>query len=219
MKISPVLNNFNFSKNIISNTTVKTTDGRGARVNFVEYDPKSLDDQRQITRINSLWQPDSGYMEVISRFFREAVKHKNREYKRIHESWHFYGLEDKNGETLAIAHAQERNTCPHYRIGNEEALEINFIETRPDEAFYSKTRQYEGLGEALVSKIVQEADKKDKDSILLESANEYFWMKSGYFSQCGIRGDMPLRRLSKEDFSGYVKYVEAKNIKSETLCS
>lgn len=212
MKI-PSINIFspNFCKNIISKTSVRTTEGENAGVNFVEYDPKNYLDRAQLRSTNLLWMPDNGYISTIFSFFTSAIKHKNKEYKRIHDSWHFYGIEDKYGDTLAIAHTAERKTCPHYRIGEEDVLGIEFIQIHPDEIFSSKNRLYKGLGETLVSKIVEEADKMDKDSVLLESANEDFWASSGYFKECGIRGDMPLRRLSRENFSGYIKYVESKN--------
>ena len=76
---------------------------------------------------------------------------------------------------------------------------------------YQAADVYFGLGETLVSNIVQKAKAEYADSIELTSANEDFWKKNGYFKKVSSNAKaFPIRRLVKKDFDKYTNYIESK---------
>lgn len=212
MKINPVFinsirlnNNCSFGKTYLGNDTVNTNNGKSADVFFVEYNLDNSKDWKQVKNLKALWGEDSDYTERIVNSFKTLKEN----YDSSMNYMHFYGLEDKYGNTLAIAKVSDDDK--NSDKVKESCVKIGFIQVDPDESYLSRGRHYFGLGETLVSNIVQKAKAEYADSIELMSANEGFWKKNGYFKNVSSNAKVfPTRRLTGEDFDEYINYVNSK---------
>ena len=200
-----------FGKKLLEKTNVRKPWNDVERVKFFEYDPKNKKDRKQIYDLkHKIWGRSAKYINEIEYSFSRMTKGSAPE-KPIKQQ--YFGLENRYGRTLAIAQVQSSDK--KLRLGElffENVLKITYIQTKPSEMFTSDQRQYEGLGEVLVSKIVQQAKKDGRNSVILYSTNDNFWISSGFFQpvpEAKRRGYNTLR-LKAEDFDKYIKFVENK---------
>lgn len=213
MKINPVSNYVqNFGKTLLGTTTV-----RGARcglkeVNVMEYSPCERDDILQISSLKKTWGNNAQYIkEIISDF----VDAHHVVPGTCNEDAYFYGLEDKNGKTLAIAEILEASPDTLSLYDDEISYSyINYIQVDPSEQCGVKSRHYKGLGESLVAEIVKLAKFKNKAVVQLTSENDAFWDKCKFFMtlRFGING-CEEKILSAENFDNFTNYVENKKTK------
>lgn len=203
MKAPVFMCNCSFGKILLNNVQIKKADNSFECGNFVEYETNNKNDRWQISELRTEWGEKSKYIHNIANSFEECYLRFVLSQK-ISNS-HFYGLENKQGDTLALAKVTKEDNSQNTRF------DINYIQTSPKEIFTSKQKRFNGLGKNLVCNIVKLAKDKDISSIKLISANEPFWKKSGYFKKIGGTFDKPTRELDKTNFDNYINYVEEKN--------
>ncbi len=200
-----------FGKKLLEKTRVRKPWGETVRAKFVEYDPKNKKDRKLIYELNHKhWGRTAKYIDNISYSFDRMTKGGAPE-KPIKQQ--YFGLEDKYSHTLAIAQVQSSDKI--LRLGDmffPNATKIVYIQTKPSEIFTSDKRQYEGLGEVLVSRIVKRAKEEGRDSVILYSTNHNFWNNSGFFKipEQAKKHRVDVMQLKSEDFDNYIKFVENK---------
>lgn len=203
MKVNFAPNTINgFGKTYIDKVKVRTTGGGTADVNFVEYHPGDKNDKKQLAYLKIAWGEHQSFIKDIYNEFVFSTKIPNNKH-------HFYGLENATDRVLAIAEITDKN-----KGFSKKYTYIDYVQTAPNEQ-YSPARpgRYRGLGETLISKIVQRAKDENKDCVKLTSVNDDFWNSSSLFKDCDIFAKIFLtdnKRLSKDDYDKYISYVDSK---------
>lgn len=195
-----------FRKTYIEPVPVRKIEQRITDLNFVEYNTNDREDHKKIESLSKDW--NTQYIQNIKEGFEES-KEIIAEMSDIQTELHFYALEDKNGDTQIIAQVIEFSGIIEGTF--ENGMGIINIQANPKQLYTSKDKQYLGLGEALVSKIVKIAKAKNKDYINVISANNNFWDSSGFFKNTNPNSINSFdRNLSKADFDNYIEYVRQK---------
>lgn len=195
-----------FSSSILGIAPVRHNQKNTANLEFVEYFPDNKNDYAKIKKLAESW--DTQYIQNIKEGLEEC-EDIIQNAQDIDIEIHFYGLEDKTGEIMAIA-----QTCEIKGLIDgeyENCLSITDIQANPKESYSSNKRQYQGLGESLVAKIVKIAKEKDKEYISVISANNDFWDSSGFFKNPNPDFKTSFdRSLAKADYDSYIEYVGRK---------
>lgn len=174
---------------------------------FVEYDPLNPNDITEIEDFGRIWKFKAPYIQIIVESFKTLSKPEN-----YNNGIHFYGLEDEYGHPLAIAKVLD---IPAEESSKEGAkVYISYIQSDPEQSCTSPMRKYKGVGETLVSEIVQSAKKINANAIELTSTNEFFWESSGFFKNINNKR-ISEKRLEKANFDKYIDYVESKKRPNE----
>ncbi len=200
--------NFNFCKSYLGKTEIRGKDGALKSIDFVEYDPFDEKDRLEISTLSKNWGQSEKLIKEFANSFNYAgadsrVDLGGGSYTIKGNSnsidYRFFGLEDKNGETLAVAHTSQED---------DNELEIELLQTNPKEKYGAKTRNYIGLGMVLVSKIVELAKKAGIPYIFTLSDNDDFWYSSGLFIK--EEDSESTLYLVSDDFDKYIDYKNKK---------
>ncbi len=202
MKINPIRYNTQaFGKAYLGKTDVQKKDHAKDTVDFVEYHPTNYKDRTQLYALAEDWKLLAPWIDnIISRV--KMLNTSASDNSAVSMNFHFYGLEDKNGKTLAIAETTEPDFIPG-------EVKLAFIQTNPFQSYTAKNRTYFGLGESLMAKIIEKAQEDGKERIVLHSTNKPFWDNSSLFETLpDITKDM--RCIRKSSFQNYINFVEEK---------
>lgn len=208
MKISP-LNiqnryykyNTAFGKKHLGTTNVRKNEEASLdTLSFVEYNPTNYRDRTQLYDLAEYWKDAAPWIEKIIE--RVRMLNTSNPQRNSGLNFHFYGLEDENGKTLVIAETVEPDFIP-------DEVKLAYIQVNPFQGYTASKRKYAGLGESLMAKIVETAQKNKKDRIILHSSNNPFWESSSLFQ------DLPdeskdMKCIGKDKFQDYIDFVEAK---------
>ncbi len=206
-KISPA-----FGKRVLDSVNIRKAMTGIDYVNFVKYDMLNPKDRQHFINLSLGWGKKAEYIDFITSSINSVVQRFFEKYRPSLSRHHFFGLEDKMGKTLAVSEVVDEGKRFNILQGRREnRLNIYFLQANPDEMYASATKQYKGVGETLVSKIVEIAENEGRDSIVLESHNENFWNSSGLFEDCGLHmPDGVKKRLHNNDFGEYIEKVHKK---------
>lgn len=208
MQVTSPYNNINFTKNLIKTVTVRKTDGKNAVMNFVEYDIKNKKDAKQIAKLAKKWA-DARYINELSSSFNNLSAYYFKDKQDTFDKYHFFGLEDSFGKILSLA--QTTNQKLPFDKKPEGYITLDFIQTKPKEMYSSDKRKYKGLGETLLSSIVEVAQNKNHPMIEIMSTNEGFWNKNTLFKKAE-ESMFEKRTLKAADYASYIDYVKNKTI-------
>lgn len=185
-------------KYIDSDVQIRNINGTKSDGCFVEYERKNTRDMMQIEALAKLWKGRAPFIGTIAESFKTSREYTN--------GIHLYGLEDEYGDTLALA-----KVLDSYDIDEgTKVTYISYIQSSPDEMYTSPLRYHKGVGETLVSKIVQEAKNAGVDKIELTSVDEHFWGSSKLFENKYSNPKDTEKILPSENFDDYIMYVEDK---------
>ncbi len=214
MQITRTNNNINFTKSLLKTVTVRKTDGKNAIMKFVEYNIKNKKDARQISKLAKEWGEGAKYIRAISSSFTNLSACLSKEDPSTLEKYHFYGLENKFGKTLSLAQTTDQQLF--FSKKPKEYMTLDMIQTKPKEMHTSSKRRYKGLGETLVSGIVEVAKKKNQPMIEISCANEGFWNQNTLFKKAED-SIFDRRTLHQKDYANYIKYVKNKTKALNTI--
>ncbi len=194
-----------FGKIELGSVTVRKKDSGLVDVKLVEYEPDNKADIKQLKRVQDKWGDKARFINSILAAFLG------------NNSDSILGLESNDGDTLVLA-----DVCSTQYYGKQKkycgspCVYIDLIQVNPAHKYLpvnEDKKRYKGLGEAMVSEIVQMAKDEDTKFISITSANEGFWTNSGLFDVInpGIEGvSLPDMLLSSSKYDDYIKYVEDK---------
>ncbi len=196
-------NNTAFCKKYLdTDVKIRRTDGLKDYGSFVEYERNDPKDAMKIRDIERFWRYNAPFIHDIA----DSFKGTNREIDNVH----VYGLEDKYENTLALA--KVISGYDDFEQGNIAI--ISHIQAAPDEICTSISRRHKGVGETLVSKIVQQAKNTGIDTIKVNSVNEGFWENSKLFQNRPANPCKSEKFLTNENFDSYIAFVESKNTRA-----
>ncbi len=185
-------------KYIDTDVQIRNTNGTKSDGCFVEYERKSTRDMMQIETLAKLWKDKTPFIGAITENFKTS--------RGSMDGVHLYGLENTYGDTLALA-----KVLDSYDIDDgTKVTYISYVQSSPDEMYTAPSRHHKGLGETLVSKIVQEAKNAGADKIELTSVNEHFWESSKLFENKSSNRRDADKILPSKHFDDYIAYVDNK---------
>ncbi len=204
--------NINFTKNLLKTVSVRKANGKTTELNFTEYDFKNKSDLKQIKNLEKQWGQSAKYLGAITGSFEDLHTDYLNNIPNDYENHHFYALENKAGVIFSIA---ETSNNEYSYDDDTKNLTIEYIQTKPSEMHSSSKKKYKGLGEVLVSGIVEEAKKQEYSNIKLTSTNEGFWKKNGFFKR--NNATINERTLEGADYASYIDYVKNKTIQLDVI--
>ena len=157
MNISPI----SFGKKYIDTAPVYNLNrNRDERFDFVEYEDAQEDKDKVSETLDEWigWGADHSYLF-----------HDMSTGLIVNSSSRFFGLEDENEETQALAQIEITGS------GKNKNLELEYALTNPKNAHGSYAREYAGLGKALFKKVIETAIDEGCKSISLDDVSEGFW--------------------------------------------
>ena len=203
-----------FGKRTLDTVNIRKAANGLGYVDFVKYDMLNPKDRRQFVDLCLMWGKKAPYMDYIACSIHSRVQRFFEKYMPNMSRHHFFGLEDRMGKTLVVSEVvDEGNRFNLRNRARENRLNIYFLQANPDEMYTSPNKQYRGVGETLVSKIIEIAQNEGRDSIVVDSHNENFWNSSGLFEDFGFKTQESVKkRLDNCKFNEYIEKVHRKMI-------
>ena len=138
------MNNINFKAQFIDNATIKVRKNGDKfvdkRVAFVKMNPYSKLDYNSVLDINQLWGDEETYVRSMLNHFNVIVEDQKR-------SLYFLTEQENNFRKLLPDKVLGMIEVSKY----EDFSRIDFIQTKPENAYKSKKRAYKKIGWAMLS--------------------------------------------------------------------
>lgn len=192
----------NFGKTLCATTKVfNIRQKQGENVNFQEYDYYNRSDKAAIEDIQNSWRDSAPYMPGIAMIFNHNTDSNIKKYAKDKKT---YTLETSDEEILAAARTQTISAK------GEKVLKIDYLQADPNHTYDSSTRNYKGIGSALLAKIVETAAQQDISRVILQSGNDLFWDTMPFFQKHNdpIIKDQFVYILNKDCFQPFCEDID-----------